>query len=234
MHLVGGSLLESLAAGRPRSTTPAPCSTRDGALLAPLPQGAPVRRRHPRPRHAFASPTRGCAAREVVVVATDARHARPEHLLRPALSRALPPARRGRRARSSACRRRSPSPPAPHHWEILLRARAIENQVYVVAPNQIGRSPQRRAGLRPLADRRSVGNADRARLERRDGDPRRDRPRLPRPRAAGAAMPRAPHIRPLTPARHAAAVSCRRSSRRRGWRGARARAARRRERRANA
>jgi predicted amidohydrolase len=28
-----------------------------------------------------------------------------------------------------------------HHWEILLRARAIENQAYVVAPNQIGRSP---------------------------------------------------------------------------------------------
>ncbi len=27
------------------------------------------------------------------------------------------------------------------HWEILLRARAIENQVYVVAPNQIGPSP---------------------------------------------------------------------------------------------
>ena len=25
-----------------------------------------------------------------------------------------------------------------HHWEVLLRARAIENQVYVVAPNQIG------------------------------------------------------------------------------------------------
>lgn len=29
------------------------------------------------------------------------------------------------------------------HWEVLLRARAIENQVYVVAPNQCGRhSPQ--------------------------------------------------------------------------------------------
>ena len=31
-------------------------------------------------------------------------------------------------------------PTGAHHWEILLRARAIENQVYVVAPNQIGRS----------------------------------------------------------------------------------------------
>jgi predicted amidohydrolase len=30
-------------------------------------------------------------------------------------------------------------PTGAHHWEILLRARAIENQVYVVAPNQIGR-----------------------------------------------------------------------------------------------
>ena len=32
-------------------------------------------------------------------------------------------------------------PTGAHHWEVLLRARAIENQVYVVAPNQIGRSP---------------------------------------------------------------------------------------------
>lgn len=27
------------------------------------------------------------------------------------------------------------------HWEVLLRARAIENQVYVIAPNQLGRGP---------------------------------------------------------------------------------------------
>jgi predicted amidohydrolase len=27
------------------------------------------------------------------------------------------------------------------HWEILLRARAIENQVYVIAPNQLGKGP---------------------------------------------------------------------------------------------
>jgi predicted amidohydrolase len=27
------------------------------------------------------------------------------------------------------------------HWEVLLRARAIENQIFVVAPNQIGQAP---------------------------------------------------------------------------------------------
>jgi predicted amidohydrolase len=27
------------------------------------------------------------------------------------------------------------------HWEVLLRARAIENQAFVVAPNQIGEHP---------------------------------------------------------------------------------------------
>jgi predicted amidohydrolase len=28
------------------------------------------------------------------------------------------------------------------HWEPLLRARAIENQVYVIAPDQIGHNPK--------------------------------------------------------------------------------------------
>jgi predicted amidohydrolase len=32
-------------------------------------------------------------------------------------------------------------PTGAAHWEVLLRARAVENQVYVIAPNQIGRSP---------------------------------------------------------------------------------------------
>jgi predicted amidohydrolase len=32
-------------------------------------------------------------------------------------------------------------PTGAAHWEILLRARAIENQVYVIAADQIGRGP---------------------------------------------------------------------------------------------
>jgi len=27
-----------------------------------------------------------------------------------------------------------------HHWEVLVRARAIENQVFLFAPNQVGRA----------------------------------------------------------------------------------------------
>jgi predicted amidohydrolase len=40
------------------------------------------------------------------------------------------------------------------HWEVLLRSRAIENQVYIVAPNQHGKDPQgiRRYGHSMIVD----------------------------------------------------------------------------------
>ena len=49
-----------------------------------------------------------------------------------------------------AAARRPPSSPSPSaftsatgndHWEVLLRARAIENQAFVLAPNQVGEAP---------------------------------------------------------------------------------------------
>ena len=43
------------------------------------------------------------------------------------------------------------------HWEVLLRARAIENQAFVIAPAQCGQHSPDRRQLRSLDDRRSLG-----------------------------------------------------------------------------
>ena len=44
------------------------------------------------------------------------------------------------------------------HWHVLLRARAVENQCYVAAAAQVGEPWPGRPSLRPLADRRPVGD----------------------------------------------------------------------------
>ena len=53
------------------------------------------------------------------------------------------------------------------HWHTLLRARAIENQCYVLAPAQIGPHDPQRAVLRACAGGRSVGHGHRGRAEPR-------------------------------------------------------------------
>ena len=93
---------------------------------------------------------------------------RPERLLRPALSRALPRAR---------CRPPCDLLSVPSaftyttgaaHWEVLLRARAIENQCYVVAAGAGRHARERPAHLRPQPGRRSLGRG--RRLSRDEGE----------------------------------------------------------------
>jgi predicted amidohydrolase len=47
------------------------------------------------------------------------------------------------------------------HWHTLLRARAIENLAWVIAPAQIGTPPARSGNLWTQPDRGALGRADR-------------------------------------------------------------------------
>ena len=62
-------------------------------------------------------------------------------VLRPALPRALPPALTAAGARAIFVPSVFTVPTGRAHWETLLRARAIENQVYIIAPDQTGDHP---------------------------------------------------------------------------------------------
>ena len=78
------------------------------------------------------------------------------------------------------------------HWEVLLRARAIENQAFVV-----GAEPGRRGAaplplLRPLRDRRPLGRRPGAGPRRGVLRRRRPRSRAPRARPRDAAVPGQP------------------------------------------
>ena len=54
-------------------------------------------------------------------------------------------------------------PTTRDHWEPLVRARAIENQAFVIAANQIGEHPPSHRSGRALDDRRPVGHRARGR-----------------------------------------------------------------------
>ena len=62
-------------------------------------------------------------------------------LLRPALPRALPGRSRCAARAWSCCPSAFTLPTTRDHWEILVRARAIENEVFVIAANQVGAHP---------------------------------------------------------------------------------------------
>ena len=89
--------------------------------------------------------------------------------------------------RCSSCRPPSPSPTGAAHWDVLCRARAIENQCYLLAAEPDRHEPARLRRLRRLADRRSVGHGGRARGRGRGRGAGRDRPR--RLAACGASCP---------------------------------------------
>ena len=78
------------------------------------------------------------ARRRRSCVDTPAGPARPRRLLRPALSRSCSANCWPRAPNGSACRRPSRLPTGRAHWEVLLRARAIENLCHMVAPAQSG------------------------------------------------------------------------------------------------
>ncbi len=73
------------------------------------------------------------------------------------------------------------------HWHLLLRARAVENSVLRRRAGAGRRDRHRPSELRPLADRRPVGDRPRAGARRGDGDLGRARPRPGRGGAAAAA-----------------------------------------------
>ena len=87
------------------------------------------------------------------------------------------------------------------HWEILIRARAIENQAFVVAADQIGDASAGQGELRRLDDRRPVGRGARARPRRGVLHRREPRLRPPGRGARPAAEPRQPRGRRLPLAR---------------------------------
>ena len=81
------------------------------------------------------------------------------------------------------------------HWEVLLRARAIEDQCFVVAANQIGEpAPGIRTGGRSMIVE-PVGPRARAGARLRDVHPRRPRLRPPA-RGSGRSSRRSPTARP--------------------------------------
>ena len=150
MWVLGGSVLERRR--RPSSTTRRSLFDRDGELVARVPEDPPVRRRPARaaadPRvgdvHAgrcSSSRTRPTSARVGLSICYDVRF--------PELYRGL----MVMGAEVLFVPAQFQHATGKDHWEVLLRARAIENQCFVVAPGQWGTFGD------PAKGRRSYGHS---------------------------------------------------------------------------
>ena len=133
--LVGGSITERRE-GREKLSNTCVVLDPDGRARRRLPQDPPLRRRGRRqglPRVGGRGARRRGRRRAGRGLA-----GRADGLLRPPLPGALPRARaRGRRARDRPVELHARAP-GRDHWHVLLRARAIENQVFVAAAAQVG------------------------------------------------------------------------------------------------
>ena len=87
------------------------------------------------------------------------------------------------------------------HWEVLLRARAIENQAFVLAPNQVGEAPPHFDSFGHSAIVDPWGEVLATRPRRGVLRRRRPRPRRAGPRPRVAALARQPPARAPTPGR---------------------------------
>ena len=143
VHVLAGSIAERIDDPRRTANTSVLVGD-DGSLAGRLPQDPPLRRRPSRTARATPSRRASAPGTRSSLAATRAGPDRPPDLLRPALPRALPAAG-GARARELLT---IPSAftlyTGKDHWEVLVRARAIENLAYVLAPAQVGRHGPRR------------------------------------------------------------------------------------------
>ena len=172
--LVGGSISERREGREKLSNTCVVCRPR-GRDRGRLPQDPPLRRRGRRLR--LPRVRRRGARRRAGGHGDRGLAGRAHGLLRRPLPGALPRSSRSKARSSSPCPAHFTLYTGKDHWELLLRARAVENQCYVAAATQIGETLPGRQSFGRALDRRSLGHRARAGAGRGDGDLGRARPR---------------------------------------------------------
>ena len=149
IDLVAGSIAERVRGRGPRREHERARRARRRGPRG-LPQDPHVRRRGRRP-HVPRVRARGAGRRDRSRRARRRHRPRPDHLLRPALPGALSRILAVRGAKVLTVPAAFTETTTRDHWEVLLRARAIEDQCFVIAANQVGEpAPGMRTGGRSM------------------------------------------------------------------------------------